>query len=150
MRHLSNCFSVVKQYNNTLYSVPFVNISVVFHSDGWSDPRPKLWAIQTILAAPLPQDQSRRQPLMQSRQVYGTCFIHDPCKLKWEVIKPYLDLHEQPTHWNASPFSKILIKKLDFSSSSKQARTANKTLPRSSHSSIGRILHKLKLMDFFN
>lgn len=55
----------------------------------------------------------------------------------------------KPSIENTSAFSKILIKKPDFSSSSKKARTANKTSPLFSHSSIGRILHKLKLIHFF-
>lgn len=89
MRYLSNYFSVLKQYKPSSNPFFLQKISVVFVSEKWSDLTAKLWAMQTTLTAPLPKDQKRRG---------STCFIRDPCELKWEVVKLCLDLHEQTTH----------------------------------------------------
>lgn len=92
MRCLSNYFSVLKQCKPLSIPFFFQKISVVFVSEKWSDPTAKLWAMQTTVIAPLPKDQKRRGSIS---------LIHDPCELKWDVVKLRLDLHEQTTHWNA-------------------------------------------------
>lgn len=239
MRHLSSCFSMLKQYKPTIHSVPFVNVPVVFDSLRWmkwpysqtlgyktnshkcghfyfmgtaelgldcgltmlfglfrsanvgrctinllpqqeSSSIPAVWdqpprrlttemcnrgswnevsgwslCFPSCVKLPLVPHcpgvpRGGEAPLSGEETDWWHIFYLWPRELKWEVIKLYLDLQEQATHWNTSVFSKILIKKLDFTSSSKQAKTPNKTLPLSSHSSIGTILHKLKLMHFFN